>query len=718
MTPSLRTLLAALAVPVLFALPALAEDAAPAGTPATPAASPAPAAADTLKLNFPDNTEISVLVKFVSERLHLNILYDEAIGGKKLTLRTPDPIPASSLRSLLESSLAMKGLALVPVPGKANWYRIVPAQQLPQAATENGAVLARVFRLKTAEAEAVANLVRPLLTQGGGQAMAIPNQPVLLVTDYADRVEQASKLIDLADSPAGQTVEFHKVAHVAASRLLDEANRLLGSNTKAAQIMFLEGRGVLAISGRPEQVAAVKALLEKLDIAGDQETKVFTFGQAAPENVLRAFRDLLPDADKASFQATVDGPSLIVRATPAKLAEFEAFKTQLDSPRAASSTGRMQFYKLVNADVDEVRKTLEEFGRTTGLAALAAKAGENGTLAPIGAAGAGAKGATAGGNADAFEAMGAKIVTDKGTNTLIIVADPQVQALFRQLIAYLDTRRPQVLLECTIVTIDFSKDKQLAVDVSGIGQTTRDGHTTNFLNFTQFGVSTADPKTGNITPIGLSGFNGAILSGDVANIVIHALQTDSRATVSSCPRILVNDNAEGELKSTNKVPYLSTNASSTVATTSVGGSEEAGTNIKVKPSISSDDHLRLKFTAELSSFTGAATATLPPPSQQNTLTSDVTIPDGSTIIVGGVTRGDTSHTRSQVPILGDIPILGFFFRGTEDKESKTVLFVFIKPTIMRDDEFKDLKFYSDVAVTEAKIPQDMPAPEPQVLHTR
>src|SRR2546425_168790 len=100
---------------------------------------------------------------------------------------------------------------------------------------------------------------------------------------------------------------------------------------------------------------------------------------------------------------------------PVVLAEFEAFKTQLDAPKAASTTGRMQFYKLVNADVDEVRKTLEDFGHTAGMAALTAKANENGALAPVGtAAGAVAKGASS--NTDAFEAMGAKIVTDKGTN--------------------------------------------------------------------------------------------------------------------------------------------------------------------------------------------------------------------------------------------------------------------------------------------------------------
>ena len=84
-------------------------------------------------------------------------------------------------------------------------------------------------------------------------------------------------------------------------------------------------------------------------------------------------------------------------------------------------------------------------------------------------------------------------------------------------------------------------------------------------------------------------------------------------------------------------------------------------------------------------------------------------------IVGGVTRCDESHAKSQGPILGDIPLLGYLFRGTDDKERKSVLFVFIKPTIMRDDEFRDLKFYSDVAVQDANIPQDMPVLELQVL---
>ena len=85
---------------------------------------------------------------------------------------------------------------------------------------------------------------------------------------------------------------------------------------------------------------------------------------------------------------------------------------------------------------------------------------------------------------------------------------------------------------------------------------------------------------------------------------------------------------------------------------------------------------------------------MPPPRQSNVVESEVTVPDGSTIVVGGINRQDAAETVSRIPILGQIPILEYFFSSRTQTDSTSTLFVFLKPVVLRDDDFEDLKYLS------------------------
>jgi type II secretory pathway component GspD/PulD (secretin) len=181
----------------------------------------------------------------------------------------------------------------------------------------------------------------------------------------------------------------------------------------------------------------------------------------------------------------------------------------------------------------------------------------------------------------------------------------------------------------------------------------------------------------------------------------------------SAPSLLVNDNGKGQLKSVAQEPFaeiLDSNASQAI--TSFGGQAEAGTSITVEPHISQDDYLQLDYTIELSNFTGAARAGLPPPSQSNSVNSSVTIPDGYTIVVGGLSTKNFRAVVDSVPILGDIPVLKYLFGSRTRTLNDTTLFVFIRPLILRDDKFEDLKYLSGRAAETAELPGDFPASEP------
>ena len=135
----------------------------------------------------------------------------------------------------------------------------------------------------------------------------------------------------------------------------------------------------------------------------------------------------------------------------------------------------------------------------------------------------------------------------------------------------------------------------------------------------------------------------------------------------------------------------------------------------MEPHISEDDYLQLGYTVELSNFTGIARNGLPPPSQKNSVTSTVTIPDGHTIVVGGLNVRNLREAVDTIPILGDIPILKYLIGARSKQTQDTTLFVFIKPVILRDEKFEDLKYLSEKKVDVAGLPSDYPQSKPLPL---
>jgi len=309
-------------------------------------------------------------------------------------------------------------------------------------------------------------------------------------------------------------------------------------------------------------------------------------------------------------------------------------------------------------------------------------------------AGSAAAGAGAGSGSAMTGVVGSQVqaIANKHTNSLILVGPPREQAMLAAIIEQLDMRRPQVMIEALVVQVSRSQAFDVGVELLNLQRGSVRGAT-------NFGLSKIDFSGGTASVSASSGLTGFVISGGDIDAIVKLMAQKGNGRIVSRPRALVNDNEAAKFVSEAEEPYTQINAvGSNTTTSSFGGYETAGTYLDVTPHISEADYLQLDIHVKLSSFTGtAASDSAPPARHTDEVTSKVTIPDNSTILIGGLNRADASNSRTQVPILGSIPLLGQLFRRDTSSASQATLYVFIKTRIARAEDFSDLKGISGEA---------------------
>ncbi len=289
-----------------------------------------------------------------------------------------------------------------------------------------------------------------------------------------------------------------------------------------------------------------------------------------------------------------------------------------------------------------------------------------------------------------------RIIADPKTYSLIVYANKKNQQWIGDLIRELDQYRPQVLLDCTLVEI--TKDDSFKYELEIISKTYDD-------LALRAGPSSITTIGGNFSADRYahgSSTSGSFLgfyNSDMIQALLDTVQTKKYGRIMAKPKILVNDNQEGEIKSstTTAVPQEKTNVQlpatggTPVTTTDVTFTDyTAGVTLKIKPHISKGDMLRLEITLNRTDFTTRQDVQLPsgkvpvPPDRLSTdITTVSTVPDGSTIILGGLETINQSKTHSKVPLIGDLPLVGGLFRGVDNTDKEGKLYIFVKANIIR-----------------------------------
>ena len=275
-------------------------------------------------------------------------------------------------------------------------------------------------------------------------------------------------------------------------------------------------------------------------------------------------------------------------------------------------------------------------------------------------------------------------------NAVVVRGSPAAIASVEPVITQLDVRRPQVLIEAVIAEISGDDAEQLAVQI-GTSGAVLDQVKGVGTSFTQGGVSLSQILGVLGVPAGSllgTGVTANTTIGDNFSLLVQALGTSTKSNLLSTPQVTVLDNAPAEIVVGQEVPFVTgsilTGNSSVNPYTTIER-KDVGITLKVLPRINAGDTIRLEVSQEASSIApDLSTSASDLITNRRLINTTVLADDGETIVLGGLITDDRVSSAQKVPILGDIPLLGNLFKAQRHSQGKRTLFIFLRPTILRD----------------------------------
>jgi general secretion pathway protein D len=280
------------------------------------------------------------------------------------------------------------------------------------------------------------------------------------------------------------------------------------------------------------------------------------------------------------------------------------------------------------------------------------------------------------------------IQANEATNSIIVTGDNETKQTVRNIIAKLDVRRAQVLIEAIIAEVSTSDAKELGIQWiakggAGLGITnlngalpaligTAGGDSSALANGFQGGVNFMAGKFDENTQKGFG-------------VLINALNSTGNTNILSTPSILTLDNHEAEIVVGQEVPFITNTQLSSSGTNPFQNYErkDVGLKLKVKPQINDGSSIKLEIAQEISNVMNSSSAADLITSKR-TLNTSVMVEDGKMLILGGLIDDTWRDSIAKVPLLGDLPLLGKLFSYKTKSKGKSNLMIFIRPTIIKD----------------------------------
>ena len=573
------------------------------------------------------DTDIQEFIKFVADVTGTTMVVDPNVKGKVRVISS-QPVTQAELYDLFLSILDVQGYAAVR---SGQIIRIVPSKDArsspvplmgDQDIAANDEYVTQVIRLENISAAKLIPVLRPLVPQQAHMAAYAPSNAIIL-SDIRSNIGRIVDIIERMDRSAVQTTEIIRLRYGVAEDVVSMLNALEKSR---------QGEGA------------------------------------------EADKEAILVADKRTN-------SVVVTADEVTVERIRKLVTYLDTPLEQSGNVRVVY--LEYADSVEVAEVLTRVMQN---------------IARLEEGGANKR---SGNNESTIEA-------DAGTNSLIITADTDEMAALESVIARLDIRRAQVLIEAIIVEMEMTEGQELGLqwlfsnDGGLYGSNISTSSAQQARNRALADAILPDDGSETISTRSVAGalsqIPGTTLGWGVVDqdltmsVILNALETQGNANILSTPSLLTLDNEEAFITVGQQVPFVTGSYTSTGVANGAQNPfqtierQSVGVTLTVTPQVNEGDSVVLDIVQEVSSISAQILVASDVITNERKIETKVLANDSDIVVLGGLVKDEVQDSTQGIPILSDIPLLGRLFRNDVVTVTKSNLLVFIRPTIIRDDE--------------------------------
>jgi len=573
------------------------------------------------------DTDIQEFIKFVADVTGTTMVVDPNVKGKVRVISSK-PVTQSELYDLFLSILDVQGFTAVR---SGEVIRIVPSKDArsspvplmdEQSPAGTAEYVTQVIRLDNISAAKLIPVLRPLVPQQAHMAAYAPSNAII-ISDIRSNIGRIVDIIERMDRSAIQTTEVIRLKYGVAEDVVSMLNTLEKSR---------QGEGA------------------------------------------EADKEVVLVADKRTN-------SVVVTADELSVDRIRKLVSYLDTPLEQSGNVRVVYLEYADAkEVAEVlTRVMQNISRLED-----------------------------GGTNKRSNNSNSTIEADEGTNSLIITADTDEMAALEAVIARLDIRRAQVLIEAIIVEMEITEGRELGLqwlfsNESGLyGSNISTSSAQQARNRAIASAIVPEDGSENIGTREVAGslaqIPGTTLGWGVVDknltmtVILNALETQGNANILSTPSLLTLDNEEAFITVGQQVPFVT----GSYTNTGVGNGaqnpfqtiqrQSVGITLKVTPQVNEGDSVVLDITQEVSSISAQILAASDVITNERKIETKVLANDSDIVVLGGLVKDDVQDSTQGVPLLSDIPLLGRLFRSDVVTVTKSNLLVFIRPTIIRDDE--------------------------------
>jgi general secretion pathway protein D len=512
--------------------------------------------------------------------------------------------------------------------------------------------------------------------------VAIEQGDVIKIIPLEEAKQNPTSSSHAVPGGAEQITRIVKIKNISAAQLVPVLRPLM---PREAYLQAYMDTNTLVLSDSEKNIQRLLRMIDSMDKPNPDRDEIVPLYQANADEVLRILRETQPKKTETSGTVTADkrSNSIIISGNKAERERFTRVIKRLDTPIANHAAHHVVALKYAKAT--DLAPILDKvINNKSGAVASGSSAPSGGAVPgsnPAGQVTAAYVGGTSTGTTS--------IIADESTNSLIISADFQSYQAIQEILKQLDIPRKQVMIEAIIAEISTDNTQRLGVEWgvatnNGAGVANRPTKNAGLLG-TVGALANSDLTKALLT----GGFSALISKGDIS-VMLNAIKNDANTNILSAPQILTLDNKEAEMVVGENVPFVTgsytqpTGGAATNPFTTVQR-QDVGLILKVKPQINQGGMITLEISQETSAVKDT-TSTAGITTTKRSMKSNVSVADGNMLVLGGLMNNQMDDGLDSVPILGDIPLLGWLFKTQKTTSTKRTLMVFIRPTIIDSED--------------------------------